>query len=818
MIGFLSVVMLLIVTALFFMNMISDVKDQNTIINEASMYFMAVHELIEEVEKLDQYAQDYIIHQNKALKDRYDEEEQLVQKDLLELDQKLIQGEVKEHLAIVKRYIGYYNTIFQEDVVQAIEMGKTNKLLVAQNHLVGNRMEIVNMLGNIHDLYYSEENQAINTSNKYLDRMPKILIGVVVITFLLGFMIIKRISKSISKHLDNVVEVSKQLASGNLSPETICYDGNDEIGQMTHSINTMKDNIGNMLIQIERNRYNLEKSEERYRLIFEASSEMLWHFDYINGEKYFSNSWKDFFGDQKDGIIETLEVFSPMIHPHEVDSVKEELRSLINGDKDRIEMEARTLNYTHQYRWVHAVVINQKNAKGQVISITGSFVDIQEKRTQEEKIERLAYYDSLTGLPNRVAFYEKLSEELIKATENKDEVVVIFLDMDNFKYINDTFGPSFGDEVLKEIGDMFTKHFSKMGFIARLGGDEFVLFSRLDQNTDRNKFAREILHIFPHSFKRGVTEFLLTVSSGIAVYPDHGQSVEQLLKNADIAMYAAKELGKNQSAFYTVEMRNSLDEKLKVERCIKTAISRDEFFLMYQPQHESCSGEITGFEALLRWNSPELGSVSPSYFIPVAEHSGEIVAIGQWVLKQVGSFKKKLVKYGHTTIKVSINISPVQVMQADFAQAIKQIIKDEGIDTKLLYLEITESVLLDSFEENLRKLEELKAVGFQISLDDFGTGYSSLNYLNRMAISEIKIDKAFVDHILENEKHQKLTKMIIEFSQALGYQVVAEGVEKMEQLEILRQYKCDIIQGYLFNGPLKEADIFDPHFEWVKLL
>ncbi len=430
----------------------------------------------------------------------------------------------------------------------------------------------------------------------------------------------------------------------------------------------------------------------------------------------------------------------------------------------------------------------------------------------------MAYYDFVTGLPNRIYFYERLNEELTFASENKEEVVVIFLDMDNFKLINDTFGPSLGDEVLKEVGEILSKHFGSTGFVARLGGDEFVIFARLGQSTEATIYAKEIFHIFPHTFKRGVNEFLLSASGGIAIYPQQGESGEQLLKNAYIAMYAAKEQGRNQTVFYTTEMRNSLDEKLKVERCIKSAIHNNEFYLVYQPQHETISGEIIGFEALLRWNSPELGGVSPTYFIPVAEHSGEIVEIGNWVFKQVCAFKKKLVDHGHTDIKVSMNISPVQVMQADFSDNILRIIAEEAIDPKQLYLEITESILLDSFEENLRKLEELKAAGFQISLDDFGTGYSSLNYLNRMDVSEIKIDKTFIDLILENDKHQKLTKMMIEFSQALGYQVVAEGVETMEQLEILRQFKCDCIQGYLFNQPLKEEVIFDHQFMWTKVI
>ncbi len=425
--------------------------------------------------------------------------------------------------------------------------------------------------------------------------------------------------------------------------------------------------------------------------------------------------------------------------------------------------------------------------------------------SSEEELKRIAYFDSLTGLPNRMSLNDDIGK-CIKIIKSETAALII-IDIDNFKYINDTLGHYFGDELLYKIGTIFSKVSSENIRVYRIGGDEFAFWIR-GSNEEIERMANVIMScaIDPLFIKN--TRIQITFSMGIAVYPFAGENMENLLKNADIAMYEAKHQGKERYVFFDDVMNHKMIEKTRIEHNLQFALENDEFVLFYQPQYRTKDDSISGFEALIRWNNEELGSVAPSDFIKIAEESQKIVAIGKWVFINACEFAAKLISKGYMDVKVSVNISIVQLIQDDFIGFILGTIKSMDLDCNIIELEITESVLIRSVQEAYNKLEALRNKGLSVSLDDFGTGYSSLSYLQNLPISTLKMDRTFVDDITKNKITENLASFIISMAHQLNLEVVAEGVETKLQLDILKRYGCDKIQGYYYSRPIPEDDAF----------
>lgn len=430
-------------------------------------------------------------------------------------------------------------------------------------------------------------------------------------------------------------------------------------------------------------------------------------------------------------------------------------------------------------------------------------VKYEEMKDIQEKLRQNAYHDSLTGLPNRLSLFENM-EEIIKS--KKDELcALLYVDSDNFKFINDTLGHTYGDKLIVKIGKRLSSILKKNQKIYRLGGDEFIIcFTGPNSISDVEKFAEKIIQSFARPFNIGESTLYVTVSVGIAIYPDHGTDTEELLRHADLAMYRAKATGKNRYYIYNKDLQTEFENRMKIEKNLRGAIANNEFFLYYQPQMDILEGKITGFEALLRWKNPEMGLVPPLDFIGIAEETHLIIPIGQWVLKNACMFLKKLNDMGYQDMMVAVNVSILQLLQEDFVEMVLWTIEESGLRPDQVELEITESILVQSYQTIRDRLLQLKEAGVKIALDDFGKGYSSLSSLRQLPINTLKIDKSFVDSISTGRIGESFIDTIVMMGRKMGLVVLAEGVEKKEQMEYLIKRKCHRAQGYFISRPMPE--------------
>jgi diguanylate cyclase (GGDEF)-like protein/PAS domain S-box-containing protein len=447
-----------------------------------------------------------------------------------------------------------------------------------------------------------------------------------------------------------------------------------------------------------------------------------------------------------------------------------------------------------------------RNAKGHVTHFVGVLNDITETRRYQEELEHHVNHDALTGLANRHLLQDRLQQALFRSGRRELQCAVMFLDLDHFKLVNDGLGHHAGDVLLKNVAQELIGILRPEDTVARFGGDEFVLVaSEVDNLTDVTDIAERIVSRLSVPVMIENQEISVSASIGIAIFPLDGESVEELLKNADAAMYHAKERGRNTYSFYRKEMNNSISEQFQLKSKLAKAVEQGELLLHYQPQAASSSVELVGFEALIRWEHPELGRIAPERFIPLAEDSGLIVPIGEWVLLTACQFAADLRNKGEEFGRVAVNLSARQFYQATLAKSIERILDKTGLPPQCLELEITESMMMGNTEKVLSILSELKEMGIQLAVDDFGTGYSSLGYLRRFPIDRLKIDRSFIDDVPSSQHDATITRAIISLAHNLGLGVIAEGVETRAQLDFLAQNGCDEIQGYLLSKPLDEA-------------
>lgn len=421
----------------------------------------------------------------------------------------------------------------------------------------------------------------------------------------------------------------------------------------------------------------------------------------------------------------------------------------------------------------------------------------------EKKIGRMAYYDNLTGLANKVLFNNRLDEAINLCRTNNEYLGVVFLDLDSFKIVNDTMGHSGGDTILKGVARALEQCLASKGMVARFGGDEFlIMVNCLTDTKNIVKVVDSIMEIFKQPFDVNGQEFYITVSAGVAIYPFDGEDAETLVKNADIAMYTAKAMGKNQYKLCTAEIKEEVKKNIQLSNNLYKALERNELTVHYQPQISLPAGEIVGFEALARWNHPQLGMILPGVFIPLAEMNGTIDSIGNWVLYTAICQNKKWHDMGYTHLRMAVNLSIVQVNNPRFVDNVEQMLKEVGLDPKYLELEVTESIATKEAGHIVITINKLKQLGISISIDDFGTEYSSFNWLKMLPINRIKIDRQFIQGIENSEKDQAITKIIINLAKSLSIDVLAEGVETMPQLEFLNQKLCDEVQGFYYYRPM----------------
>ncbi|HLH09709.1 MAG TPA: EAL domain-containing protein [Terriglobales bacterium] len=477
------------------------------------------------------------------------------------------------------------------------------------------------------------------------------------------------------------------------------------------------------------------------------------------------------------------------------------------GDLNCGTQETEITNVEHRFRridgswgWVLSNAKYVRQTGGGIIE--GALVDISDRKSAEARIQFLAYYDSLTGLPNRTLLKDRLAKAVATAKRHRDKVAVLFLDLDRFKYINDSLGHSFGDLLLQELSTRLQTWAREQDTVARLGGDEFVVvLSSIKDTADAAIAAERIIKAVTREFVLRGQVLNVTCSIGISMFPDHGEDVETLIKNADAAMYCSKDGGRNTFRFFNSEINVQVSERLQLENSLHTALERQQLFLMYQPEIDVLTGSVTACEALLRWKHPELGMVPPDKFIKIAENSGLIIPIGEWVLRTACAQARQW-QTESSAIPVAVNVSAVQFRQDGFADMVKQVLHDTGLDPGLLELELTETLLLSNEDVMFRVLGQLQAMGLRLAIDDFGTGYSSLSYLKQFPVSKLKIDRSFIRDLGQSNDDEAITAAIIHMAKCLNLKVTAEGVETQSQLALLREHACDQVQGFLFSKPV----------------
>jgi diguanylate cyclase (GGDEF)-like protein len=432
--------------------------------------------------------------------------------------------------------------------------------------------------------------------------------------------------------------------------------------------------------------------------------------------------------------------------------------------------------------------------------------EIVERRQAQSKLNYLAYHDPLTGLSNRRSFIERLEESLRETARRGERLAVLFIDLDQFKQVNDSLGHGVGDELLVSVAARLSEHVRLIDMLARLGGDEFIcLMEAVRSNDDVEILANEIIGAFEYPYKLGDHELFLTASVGICLSPGDGDSVLDLMRNADTAMYRAKALGRGNYHFYTPEMTRDAQDRIRMENLLRRALDNGELTVHLQPQVETRSGRLVGAEGLVRWNSPELGLVMPTRFIPLAEDTGLIVGLGNWVLRESCRQVMQWRDSGFDLPQVSVNLSVKQLERPGFIEVLSEILDETGMDAGSLKLELTESVVM-AVTDSFALLDRLHDLGISLALDDFGTGYSSLSYLKMLPVQQLKIDKSFIDGIGKSSGDEAIIRTVMALARSLDFEVVAEGVETVEQSEFLCSLGCEQLQGYLHGKAVAPSE------------
>jgi diguanylate cyclase (GGDEF)-like protein/PAS domain S-box-containing protein len=549
----------------------------------------------------------------------------------------------------------------------------------------------------------------------------------------------------------------------------------------------------------------LRDSEENFRQLAGNIPEIFWMTD--AGQRsliYLSPAYEAITGRSTDEVRRDPRRWLDAVHPDDRERVRAARKAIPDSDYD---LEYRVLTADGRTRWIHDQAFPVRDGEGRVYRIAGISSDVTQRKEAEEKLVYLAHYDGLTGLPNRTLFQDRLEQTLAQAGRRGWLVAVMFIDLDRFKIANDTLGHSAGDQLLKQVAQRLSDCVRTGDTVGRFGGDEFgLILSDLRNAEDARLVAQKVLAVFGRPFLIEGNEVYVTASIGISMYPPDSTDGEALMKNADAAMYRAKESGRNAFQFFTREMNERALRRLDLENSLRRALERGEFLLYYQPKASLKTGELTGFEALLRWQRPGHGLVPPNEFVPLLEDTGLIVPVGEWVLASACRQMRQWQLAGVQPVPIAVNLAARQFASTNLGATVKRIIDEHGVDPRYIELELTESSLMINTEEAVQTLSYLKSLGLRLSIDDLGTGYSSLSYLKRFPIDALKIDRSFVRDITTDVDDATITRAVIGMAHNLELKVVAEGVENQAQIAFLSANDCDEIQGYYLSRPLTAED------------
>jgi diguanylate cyclase (GGDEF)-like protein/PAS domain S-box-containing protein len=557
--------------------------------------------------------------------------------------------------------------------------------------------------------------------------------------------------------------------------------------------------LGAVVTERKRAERAIRESEKRYRLLFERNLAGVFRTTLAGRFVECNQATACMFG--YDSPEEVMAV--PVANLYDTASDREAFLTKLKSEKSVTNQEMKFRRKNGESAWAVLNVSLVDDDSGIASIVEGMLLDITERKVAEGRVQSLAYYDALTGLPNRILLHDRLSKALSTARRRKHKVALLFFDLDRFKIINDSLGHSVGDLLLQDVAERLKSCAREEDTVARLGGDEFlIVLTHVNDIPGAAVSAERFMDAMTSRFVIQGHSLSIGCSLGISIFPEHGADSETLIKHADAAMYSAKDGGRNNFQFFTADMNAQAVERLTLENGLRLALDKKELFLVYQPQMDIATGKISELEALLRWQHPELGLVPPDKFIRIAENSGLIVPIGEWVLRTACSQARKWQDEGLPAVSIAINVSAVQFRQQGFCELIRRVLRETGLAPHYLELELTESLLLGNADVTLSVLQELKAMGLTLAIDDFGTGYSSFSYLKRFPVSKLKIDRSFVRDVAVNPDDAAIITAIISMAKSLNLKVIAEGVEDEAQMSFLRAHRCDEIQGYYFSIPL----------------
>jgi diguanylate cyclase (GGDEF)-like protein/PAS domain S-box-containing protein len=553
----------------------------------------------------------------------------------------------------------------------------------------------------------------------------------------------------------------------------------------------------------------LRDSEARWKLALESVGDGVWDLQVQSGEQYLSPNLLRIYGYADGELKAGLAELDALVHPDDLARVQHDRQAHLQGNTLTYNNEHRVQCKDGSWKWVHSRgMVISRDAQGQALRMLGTHTDITERKTADELVWQQAHFDALTGLPNRRLLRERLVQEMKKCRRNHYKLGLLFIDLDHFKEINDTLGHDRGDELLVEAARRIQHCLREVDTVARMGGDEFtVIVTALADEANLQSILPKLLDALSEPFQLGLDQVFVSASMGVTVYPNDTEDVEDLLKNADQALYVAKAAGRNRFSFFTASLQEAAMQRAQLTHDLRAALPARQFFMVYQPIVNLANGRIQKAEALIRWLHPTRGLISPVDFIPIAESSGLIVEMGEWVFHQAAAQVNAWRTHLHPQFQISVNKSPLQFEKPNPIHLpwIDQL-RALGLPGESIVVEITEGLLLSSSTGVVEQLLRLRDEGINVSLDDFGTGYSSLSYLQKFDIDFIKIDQSFVRHLKVGTTDLALCQAIIAMAHALGMKVIAEGVETAEQRDLLRAAGCDYAQGYFYSRPLSPVE------------
>lgn len=552
---------------------------------------------------------------------------------------------------------------------------------------------------------------------------------------------------------------------------------------------------------------SLRESEERYALAVRGANDGIWDWNLRSGRVFFSARWCEMLGLDESETVGTIDDWFQRVHSEDLPRLKAELEAHLEGSTPNFENEYRVQHRDGTFQWMLSRGLAVRDTFGRATRMAGSQTDISKRKAAEEQILHSAFHDALTGLPNRSLLMDRLARSIWRCKRQESHLfALLFLDLDRFKVINDSLGHMAGDRLLIAIARRLEKCLRAVDSIARIGGDEFaILLEDLERAEDATRVAQRIEEALKLPFPASGQEVFTAASIGIALSSTGYDRPEDVLRDADIAMFRAKNLGRSRFEVFDRAMHEQALNRLRLETDLRRAVESEQFYLVYQPIIDLGTDQIVGFESLIRWRHPERGFLSPAVFIPLAEEMGLIVPMGRWVLRESCRQMRRFIdRCGDKAPKyISVNLSGRQFYQSDLVECVESAVRDAGLDPSQLRLELTESVLMDKTESTADILFRLKTMGINISVDDFGTGYSSLSYLQRFPVHTLKVDKSFTDTLTAQTEHAPMVQAIVGLAHGLGMEVVAEGVEKAEQVAALKRLGCEFGQGYFFAKPIE---------------